>query len=170
MANLDTKSFVILKYQIPTEDDSTWHLCETYPKIVRMKWALRCARAAEHLAEKYPEVKKCNDLTQKYIDAGMPESMHKELDKASEAVARTFDHISTAAHAAAYHAVNAASAYYAANTYATGRLAATAAHAAAVIDYSISRHAAYATYNTTKWNQYIDWLIEELCEYEEENK
>ena len=133
--NNDIKSFIALKYQILTEDESTWYLCETYPKIVRLKWALRCSRDVEHLAKEYPSVKKCNDLTQKYINAGMPESMHGDLDKSR----RETSYVAyTATAKAANHTINAA--YYAADS------------------------AAYA--NTTKWKQYIDWLVEELCDYE----
>jgi hypothetical protein len=141
----DIKSFIVLKYQIFTEDRSTWHLCETYPKIVRMKWALRCARDVEHLSSKYPKVKACNDLTQKYIDSGMPESMHEELMKAGYAAYAT-DHAARAAHAATY-----ADAY--------GATAATAAAAAARVARS----------GTAKWKQYIDWLVEELANYEEQS-
>jgi hypothetical protein len=152
----DLKSFVRLKYQILTKDKSTWYLCETYPKIVRIKWALRCARDVEHLTNKHPKVKACNDLLQVYIDKGMPEEMHVELKVAADA----------AAFAAAFAATYATFAAAFAATYATYAAAINAAtYATFAAAFAASIHAAQAV----KWKQYIEWLIEELCEYEANN-
>jgi hypothetical protein len=60
--NNEAKSFVILKYQILSEDRTTWNLAETYPKIVCFKWMLRCSRDVEHLAKhRCSEIKKTFD-------------------------------------------------------------------------------------------------------------
>jgi hypothetical protein len=143
MVDLDIKSFIHLKYQIITEDRSTWYLCETYPKIVCMKWALRCARDVEHCASKYPRVKACNDLLQEYINNGMPKEMHDRLREVTSA---------TVAGATTYAAY---ASYYAASP-------ATAAYAVA----NAARYTASIIALAAKWSQYIEWLIEELCEYE----
>jgi hypothetical protein len=155
----DIKTLVLLKYQILTEDYSTWRLCETYPEIVRLKWALRCARDVEHIANKYPAVKRCNDTLEMYING---KASKEEVEKAAAAAA---------VHAVALHAVGIAA--YAAYAAANAAVAAKAAYAAdaANASYAVSNAAAaggrmFSGGMAAKWKQYIDWLIEELCEYE----
>lgn len=41
---------VKLKYDILSRDRSTWHLSKTYPREARLKWSLRCAISVEYLA------------------------------------------------------------------------------------------------------------------------
>ena len=76
------KSFVLLKYEILSNDSNTWHLCEKYPDSVNKKWALRCARDVEHL-DKTGKSKRCNDLNERY-QAGEIEVL-EELKKAADA-------------------------------------------------------------------------------------
>jgi len=136
----DIKTFVLLKYEILTRDNSTWHLCDTYPDEVNKKWAWRCAGDVEHLAKGHKEAKECIRVAKLYRD-GL--ATREELDKACLAA------YTTPGGMAAYYAASTASAYHAA--------IAGAAYSAASAAYS---------YKGEKWNLYIEWLIEELCEYE----
>jgi hypothetical protein len=140
----DVNSFVKLKYEILTSDNNTWHLCETYPHRVRVKWALRCVKDVMHLASHIPEVATCIETIEKWLDG-----------KASD------EEVKRAADAAAYAAYAAAYAAYAA-TYAGD--AAYAAYAAAFAASAYS-DTSYAT-NAAKWDLYIKWLIEELADWE----
>ena len=145
IVNTDTKTFVLLKYKILTSDDSTWHLCETYPESVRKAWAWRCAEDVEHFAKGYSGAEEFIRIAKLYRD-GL--ATQKELDKAWHEVPYP---------TSAYHAANAAyaqSAYY----------AAAANHAA----YAAYRAGNCYPHNQgeEKWKLYISWLIEELCEYE----
>ena len=140
--NNEIKTFVLLKYPMITSDQDTWHLCEKYPESVNKKWALRCARDVEHL-DKAGRAKKCNDLNERYQN-GETELL-EELKKAADAAL----HASTP--------VDAAAAAYYANYAAYTASRANATYCAAYI----------ATDREEKWKLYIQWLIEELCEYEE---
>ena len=132
----DIKSFVLLKYPMITSNSDTWDRAEKYPESVNKRWALRCARDVEHL-DVTSKSKRCNDLTERYINGEI--EVLEELKKAADA-AHYADAAAYAASAyAAYHA--AYSAYYAAAYYS-------------------------AANQEEKWKLYIDWLIEELCEYE----
>ena len=147
--NTDIKSFVLLKYPMITSDKSTWDRLKTYPESVKKKWILRCARDVEHL-DKTGKSKRCNDLNERYINGEI--EVLVELKKAAND-ART-----------AYSAYSAYSAYTAYGS----------AYSAAVADATAYNAAYYAAYHAAnnreeKWKLYIDWLIEELCEYEENN-
>jgi len=149
----DIKSFVALKYSILTSDESTWHLCDTYPAEVRKSWAWRCAEDVEHLATT-KESKELYRVARLYRDGLATE---EELDKAAaNYAAYAYNAAAYAAHAAAYAAH---AAYYAAANaaYAANRAAANAAYAA-------NR----AATKEEKWKLYISWLVEELCKYEEQ--
>ena len=161
----DIKSFVILKYPMITNDKSTWHLCEKYPESVNKRWALRCARDVEHLDET-GKAKKCNDLNERYQAGEI--AVLGELKKAANDAYYAYSaygayHAAYYATHAAYHAAHAAyhAAYHA------------AAHAGDIGD--ITAYTAYgaayyaATDQEEKWTLYIQWLIEELCEYESSN-
>jgi len=149
----DIKTFVLLKYEILTYEKSTWHLCNTYPPEVNSKWAWRCAGDVEHLAKGNKEAEECIRVAKLYRD-GL--ATRKELDKAW---------LAAAAYSAAYYA-----AYYAA--YSAYYAAYSAAYYAAYSAYSAAAAASATTTVTVKeekWNLYISWLIEELCEYERNN-
>ena len=64
----DIKSFVLLKYEIITSDQSTWDRLEKYPDSVKSKWAWRCAADVEHLAQGYPEAEECIRVAKAYRD------------------------------------------------------------------------------------------------------
>ena len=157
--NHETESFVKLKYELITQDRNTWHLCETYPKEVRNKWAWRCAADVEHLADGHKEAEELIRVAKAYRDGLATE---EELEDASyHAAYANADH---AAYYAAYYAAYAAT--LAANAY-----AAYAAHHAANAAYYAAYAAkgmpfAAASYEK-QFNIYIRWLVEELCEYEE---
>jgi len=144
IVDTDIKTFVALKYSILTSDESTWHLCDTYPAEVRKSWAWRCAEDVEHLATT-KESKEMYRVARLYRD-GL--ATKEELNKA---------YYTQGAAYAAYYAAYAA--YYAAY--------AAAAHTA----YAYACAAYYATTATAKeekWKLYISWLVEELCKYEEQ--
>jgi len=154
IVDTDIKTFVALKYSILTSDESTWHLCDTYPAEVRKSWAWRCAEDVEHLATT-KESKEMYRVARLYRD-GL--ATKEELNNAYYAYYANID-AATANYAAyaAYYAANAA--YHAAY--------AAAAHTA----YAYACAAYYATTATAKeekWKLYISWLVEELCKYEEQ--
>jgi len=136
----DIKTFVLLKYEILTSDSNTWHLCDTYPEEVRTKWAWRCANDVEHLAKGNKRAEECIRISKLYRD-GL--ATKEELNKAWDA-----------AHATAA----------AANAMAVVRAADCAASAANAAYYAAAAAATAA--RKEKWNLYIEWLIEELCNYE----
>ena len=139
----DIKSFVLLKYEILSNDSNTWDRAEKYPESVNKRWALRCARDVEHL-DKTGRAKRCNDLNERYQNGEI--EVLDELKEAANAAATTY------AAYTAYTTYAAYTAYSGAATYA-------------------ATYAAYAANTATdreeKWKLYISWLIEELCEYEE---
>ena len=100
----DIKSFVLLKYEIITEDENTWHLCDTYPPEIVKKWAWRCADDVAHIAKGYKEAEECIRIAKLYSD-GL--ATKEELDNAyNAAYAATAAYY--AARAAKYAAHNAA--------------------------------------------------------------
>ena len=141
------KSFVLLKYEILSNDSNTWHLCEKYPDSVKKKWALRCARDVEHL-DKTGKSARCNDLNERY-QAGETEVLD-ELKKAATTYPDSYTAYD-ACHAAYRAACHAA--------YAACRAAYTDANAAICAIVA-------ANSREEKWKLYISWLIEELCNYE----
>ena len=154
----DIKSFVLLKYKILTPNSSTWHLGETYPLEVRKNWAWRCAEDVEHLATT-KKAKEVYRVARLYRDG-----------KATREELTTFHNTciadSASANYAVYVAVYAALAIDAHAKYAIVA-ADNAANAAAYVVRAINTDiTTYAATHATKWNLYIDWLIEELCKYE----
>jgi len=147
----ENEVFVLLKYEILTSDTSTWKRCEaTYPASVKKKWAWRCASDVEHLTKGYPEAEECIRIAKLYRDGA---ATIKELSKAWREVP-----CADAAYHAAFAAYYASAAAYYAGYHAAGvDLAAASAYYAAAID----------TEREEKWDLYIEWLIEELCEYEQ---
>jgi hypothetical protein len=140
----DILSFVKLKYEILTRSMNTWDLCKIYPDEVRIKWAWRCAADVEHFAKGYPAAEECIRVAKAYRD-GLATS--EELEDSYSGIK---DSAATSSFAAAS--------------------AACAAIAGAIAGDLVAAHAAFysveAFNDNEKWNQYIDWLIEELCEYE----
>jgi len=170
----DIKTFVLLKYEILTSDQSTWHLCETYPAEIRSKWAWRCAGDVEHLAKGHVEAEEYIQVAKLYRDG---KASKKELDEAYHYANYVNDNTDCTT-VSSHYSVRAS--HYAATTHFTWASSKYAAYAAneaimAAIDYTTnpvinasiiaSRNAA----NGEKWNLYISWLIEELCEYEKNN-
>ena len=153
IVDTDIKTFVALKYSILTSDESTWHLCDTYPAEVTKSWAWRCAEDVEHLATT-KESKEVYRVARLYRDGLATE---EEFDKAYTATASP-----TAT--AAYAAANAA-------TYATYAATYDATYATCAAYY-----AAYAAYHDVteateeKWKLYISWLVEELCKWESKHE
>lgn len=130
------KSFVLLKYEIISQERETWHLCETYPVEARNKWARRCAEDVEYQVGKYSELKEYIRVAKAYK---IEKSTVKDLEKITEIASKVgvFPTIM--------------SAYY-----------------AYISDDKFVVYAAYyaANHDINKWNLYISWLIEELCNYE----
>ncbi len=149
----DISSFIRLKYEIITSNSDTWHLCEIYPAEVRSKWAWRCASDVEYLTKGYPEAEECIRVAKKYRE-GL--ATKEELDAAGAGgmKASWFDGCAKDAVLAAINAVR----FEHDND---GINAAFSADAAAHAG-RFKLGGAYAT----KWKLYIEWLIEELCEWE----
>ena len=142
----DIKSFVLLKYEMITSDSNTWSRLEKYPESVKSKWAWRCAEDVEHHAEGYPEAEECIRVCKLHRDGKATED---ELDVACQPF--PLGDAFTAVMAARSTALAA---------YATRRgLAAYAAYAA-------TKAAPVGINEEEKWKLYISWLIEELCDYE----
>lgn len=136
----DIKAFVLLKYKILTSDPDTWELCNTYPLEVKNKWAWRCAESVEHFAERYKSAEKLIRVSKSYRD-GL--ATRAELENANICISHNHTAYSYAA----------TSCYYAAIS----------------LHYSSVNVAAAVAGKATrdeKWKLYIEWLIEELCEYE----
>jgi hypothetical protein len=166
----DISSFVKLKYEMITSDGGTWHLCKTYPLEARSKWAWRCAADVEHLAKGFPAAEECIRVAKAYRDG----LATKEELNAANAAAMLPTPITTGAARAALAADTAARTYAlaaiaAANTIYGVRAAAGTADANTI--YGVRAAAGTADHRgivagDTKWNQYIEWLWEELCEWE----
>jgi len=157
----EIETFVRLKYEILTPNSDTWERCEaTYPASVKSKWAWRCATDVEHLAEGYPEAEKCIAVAKLYRDG---KATMKELKKAWNKVLDSDAFGGDASSYAAYYASVAtyrAAAVHAGDASDAGSYAAYRAAAA-------HDHAAAISNREEKWKLYIEWLIEELCEYEQ---
>jgi len=169
----DIKTFILLKYEILTSNSDTWKRCEaTYPDSVKSKWAWRCASDVEHHAKGYPEAEKCIRIAKLYRDGkATMEELKKAWNKVPYTVRSASYYTATTAKAA-YAAYRAATAYYAASAaYAYYAASAAYAHAAYYASDATAYHAVDSAYyagsaKEEKWNLYIGWLIEELCEYE----
>ena len=149
----DIESFVLLKYKILTHDASTWVLCETYPLEVRKNWAWRCAEDVEHLATT-KETKEVYRVARLYCDG---KATGKELADAVDTLYTVANASTNAAYYVAYAGI-----YAAVSNAAAINAAYAADDAANAADYAARGITTYVT----KWNLYINWLIEELCKYE----
>ena len=146
------ETYVRLKYQIVTSDKSTWGFCQTYPQIVRVKWALRCAKEVMHLVADFPEIIRCIETTQKWIDGLASDEEVITVGQAGNL--RCAGQVGRSGIAAANSAVH---------TIAT---AASSKMPAFAYDHAIYA-ALFASRAGGKWDTYIKWLIEELGNYEE---
>lgn len=145
----DIKSFVMIKYKIITSDTTTWDICDTYPDSVKINWAWRCAYDAEHLVIKLGDLTLV-DIAKKYKDGF---ATHGELMHARDYKTTGYNH---AAYAFFYAAICLESST---DNY-TVCAVSNAAHA-------LSGDPGFANDKfEEKFDQYIKWLIEELCEYE----
>jgi len=168
----DIETFVALKYQIITDDQNTWFLCETYPLPVVSTWAWKCAASVEHLAKGYIEAEKCIEVAKKYRD-GL--ATREELYLAEHAAYQA-GRLGLMATRAPYRAGSAAA--YAAFCVdrhdcmpdcipAAARSAANAyAHYISVTDKSATYADIHFSTYATRWKLYTSWLIEELCNWE----
>jgi hypothetical protein len=148
-----TRLLVKLKYEIITQESNTWHLCETYPLEVRSKWAWRCAESIQYIITRDID-KKIIQAAKDYRDGKITEEKPCFVDRSVLRLnpygISARDISSAAAGSATYSAAIVDAAY----------AAASAAHA----------HASSKKFQSVKhqqqWFKYIDWLIEELIEYE----
>lgn len=156
----DTHTLIRLKYEVITSDRNTWYFLDTYPKEVKLKWAWRCVADVEHLAKKHAAAKKCIQMAKDFRDRKV-----------------TLEELN-----AAYSTALLSVREYVSPDGAPMRDATIAARAAASIAYhrddilvassvadivSDVANIALGSAITTKWNQYIEWLVEELIAYEE---
>lgn len=145
----DIETFVRLKYQILTSDESTWHLCGTYPFRVQVKWFLRCIEAfgidIEDVASK-----NCVEIIKKWLDGKVIEQ--EELYRAGLLVLqlprslRSYMYMNILydiTRAIKLNQINCNENYF-------------------IHGHEINN----LTKTSSKWKLYISWLIEELYEYE----
>lgn len=148
-ANNDIKSFVLLKYKMITYDYNTWGFCSSYPRPVLEKWMHRCAKDVENVVK--------NGLGKKCIHVAKLCSKKlatkEDLDIAWSNFYRS-EHESIEYYAVAAH-YNAAFCYF---------------HRDQLDVYPECAYSAAETVSTheIKFNEYVEWLIEELCNYESE--
>lgn len=157
----DTHTLIRLKYEVITSDRNTWHFLDTYPKEVKLKWAWRCVADVEHLAKKHAEAKKCIQMAKDFRDRKVA---LKELNAAhSTALLSVREYVGPTGEAMrdATIAANAAA------SIAYHRDDILVARSVAGIVSNVANIALGGTTTTTKWNQYIEWLVEELIAYEE---
>jgi hypothetical protein len=143
----DIKSFVLLKYEILSSNSGTWDLCKTYPIEVQRKWAWRCVEDAEYLVIGYPKSQECIRLAKAYRDGT---ATKEELDEAYD-MAMQDSNIGFWIANSSYHAAHVSLAYHS-----------NSAHGVCSVHYATIG----VDYPEEKWKLYIDWLIEELCEWE----
>jgi len=147
----EIETFVRLKYEILTADISTWKKCEaTYPAEVKSKWAWRCAADVEDLAGRRFDARECIRISKLYRDG---EATLEELREVFNNVDQYEQDDESYPYSAAEASFNAA----------IGDI------------YSTADSACYAHWSNEcwtdgtlkeQWNIYLGWLIEELCEYE----
>jgi len=69
--NKEAELFLKLKYNIITQDMSTWHYCNSYPLIVIYNWIAKCIFLDQYLFDDYQDhnlVSYNIDLIKQYID------------------------------------------------------------------------------------------------------
>lgn len=138
-----TKSFVLIKYEILTSNDNSWYLCKTYPKEALTKWCRRCTEDVEHFAIGVSQAEKFISIVKKYYSGFVTDN---EVYHARENCLYSLPTAAFATVNSFYSSIdsNCYSPYYAAVAHYYGN--------------NIGPD--------EKWKQYINWLIEELCEYE----
>jgi len=147
----DIKTFVLLKYKIITYEKSTWHLCDSYPKEVQIRWAWRCAGDAEHLAEGHKEAEECVRIAKLYKDKKATSSELLESWSLIKGLPPNTYYLCIAVYA----------------IITTSYVASVYASAASV---SWENNGINSINHEEKWNLYIEWLIEELCGYEKNHE
>ena len=152
----DTKTFVRMKYSPMSDDRKQWEeICAAMPMKARVSWALRCAKDVSHLAKDIPEVQKCIDVIELWLDdKATTEEMKEAAYSGATAVGAAVDAAATKSTAAVASA---------ANTAAYSTAYSDAVDAAA---YAVNTYANAAT-RITKWNLYKEWYWEELEKWEE---
>lgn len=143
-------TLVKLKYEMITNDRDTWHLMETYPLEVKIKWVWRCVTDVEDLAEGDKEAEHCIQVAKDYRDG---RATLRELDTAHSGAS------TTSTSTIAYHV--ATSAYFAAGLSSDAAVAAAQARL-----WSVGVFADRDPQVIVKMQQYIEWLVEELIIYE----
>lgn len=160
----DTETLVKLKYQLITSNEESWHLCKTYPAEVRSKWAWRCAEDVEHLADGHEAAMECIRVAKAFRDGLASE---EELARCRNVCWDTHTpncHIAYATAQAAYAAARCGTqaAYVPSATHAAA-FATSATHGTTHGTTHAHAQAAYAE----KFNEYTQWLKEELIKYED---
>jgi len=169
----DIKAFVLMKYEIPN-DSSEWESCAAkFPEEVKSKWAWRCVEAIEHFTEvefesevRWPEAIECIRISKLYRDG---KATMGELDKAWNKVRDEYDNYLSChtQYFVAQMAVDAALGEY----YDVGD---TGTSCYAISDEDIRTIKSDMEFDfelgvrqEEYWEVYIEWLTEELCEYEQ---
>jgi hypothetical protein len=137
--NNEIKTFITLKYQILTQNTETWYLSETYPKQAIINWAWRCAADVEYLARdrKSRECIRVAKLFRK--GEATKEELTDRWQQTSDQPALAHFYI-----------------YYTENNY-------TCVDA---VDFASASKENSGFVREDVWDQYIEWLIEELYKYE----
>lgn len=135
----DIRSFVLLKYKMITSNDNSWSLAEAYPIEIRRNWAWRCAEDVEHLA-------KGNLYAEKLIAAAKDFRRGKiSYDYLKNAWWNTSNEAALA-HYYIYHEKDTVDIH--------------------AVYFAVCAQNKSEEKDKIIWNKYIDWLIEELSEYE----
>ncbi len=142
---LTAELHVRLKYNIITRYVDTWHLCATYPIEVLKIWVWRCANDAEGLAETNNSAKETIALAKLYYKGLISKNC---LNRAMSDTNKTY---------ATSNAITINAAY--ASFYAA-KCSIHTSYAAPYSAYYASTHA------PTKFEMFIEWLIEELVIWE----
>lgn len=142
------KTLILLKYQIITPDIETWHLCETYPIECLKRWTRKIVKETEHFVKGYR-------LLENFVQAA------KDFDNGKI----TIDHLDLAW--GSVSSTTNAKAFYTALAFYTSvhpcyNFARNKPHTAY---YSVMCHVD-SDKSSESWKQYIEWLVEELYEYE----
>lgn len=149
----DTESFVRLKYEIITIDQNTWQKAKEYPIEVRVKWAWRCLDDATPNAEGNADVLNTLELAKKCAKG---ECDIDEVRESLRVVSPNHYPSFCVAEAASWAALTAIDEFF------------LAAPNAAYCSYLCSLFAKPTL--STKYDEYLIWLVEELCEWELKNK